>query len=165
MYGEIRSRRLLSESRVCSGRLLLEVHCGVLEGMAPGMAIVLGSPLVLRRSCRRLGDSCGRRGGCCGRYRPLCPSWRSAEGSAGVGLSLVNVLTTFEGCAHARRGFCSRGGYEELAAQRQEQHQACLHRASQVPTGSEQHRGWWYRDQSWRMGLWSRHAVWHGGLM
>ena len=34
MYGEIRSRRLLPDSGVCSGRLLLKVHCGALEGMA-----------------------------------------------------------------------------------------------------------------------------------
>ena len=100
MYGEIRSRRLLPESGVCSGRLLLEVHCGVLESMVPGMAVVLGSLLALRRSRWCPGDSCVRRGDCSSGYRPLCLSWRSAEGPAGGGFALVKVHTTSESYAH-----------------------------------------------------------------
>ena len=107
MYGEIRSRRLLPESGVCSGRSLLEVHCGVLESVAPGMAVVMGGSLVLQRSRRRPSDSYGCRGGCCGRYRPPCLTWRCAEGPADGGLALVKVRTAFEGRAHASRGFCS----------------------------------------------------------
>ena len=153
MYGEIRSCRLLPKSGVCSGRLRLEVNCGVLESRAPGVAVILGSPLALQRSHRHPGDSCGHRGGRCGRYRPPCLSWRSAEGSADGGLALVKARTSSEGCAQACRGFCGRGRYGELAAQWQEQRQACPHKASQVPTGSGQRQGWWNSDRSWRTGL------------
>ena len=62
MYGEIRSRRLLPDSGVCSGRLLLKVYCGALEGMAPGVAVVLGDVLISQRSCRRPCGSCLRHG-------------------------------------------------------------------------------------------------------
>ena len=133
--------------------------------MAPGVAVVLGGSLVLRGSRRSPGVSCGRRGGCCGRYRPLRLSWRSTEGSAGVGLARVKVRTPPEGCAHAHRGFRSRGGYGELAVKWQEQCQARPHRVSQVPTGLEQYREWRNSDRSWQTGLRSQHAVWHGRLM
>jgi len=63
MYREIRSRRLLPESGMNSGRPLLEVHCGALESVVPGVAVVLGGSLVFQRSRWRPGDSCGRRGG------------------------------------------------------------------------------------------------------
>ena len=42
-----------------SGRSLLKVHCGALESMAPGVAVVLRSSLALRGSRRRPDDSCG----------------------------------------------------------------------------------------------------------
>ena len=58
MYEEIRSRRLLPESGRCSGRLLLKVHCGALESMTPGVAVVLRNSLALRGS-RRLGMATG----------------------------------------------------------------------------------------------------------
>jgi len=153
MYGEIRSRLLLPKSGMNSGRPLLEVHCGALESVAPGVAVVLRGSLVLQRSRRRPGDSCGRRGGCCGRYRPPCLSWRSAEGSADGGLDLVKIRTPPKGCAHACRGFCSRGRYGELAAQCREQCQARPHRVSQDPTGSKQCREWRNSDRSWWTGL------------
>ena len=107
MYGEIRSRLLLPKSGMNSGRPLLEVHCGALESVAPGVAVVLRGSLVLQRSRRRPGDSCGRRGGYCGGYRPPRLTWRYAEGPADGGLALVKIRTMSEGCAHACQGFCS----------------------------------------------------------
>ena len=153
MYEEIRSRRLLPESWGYSGRLLLKVHCGALESMAPSVAVVLGSSLALRGLRRRPGDSCGHRGGYCGRYRPPCLTWRCTEGPADGGLTLVKVRTSSEDCVHACRGFCSRERYGKLAAQWQEQCQARPHRVSQVPTGSEQCQEWRNSDRSWRTGL------------
>ena len=43
----VRSRRLLPESGVRSGCVLWKVHCGVLEGKAPGVAVVLDDVLGL----------------------------------------------------------------------------------------------------------------------
>ena len=100
MYGEIRSRRLLPKSGVCSGRLLLEVNCGVLESMVSGMAVILGSLLALRRSRRCPGSPSGQCGGCCRGYRPLHLIWRRPEGPAGRGLALVKARSAFKGRAH-----------------------------------------------------------------
>ena len=97
--------------------------------MAPGVAIILRSFLVLRGSRRRPGDSSKRRGRC-RKYRPPRLSWRSAEGSVDGGLAFVKVRTPSEGLPYAYRGFRSRGRYGELAAQWQEQRQARLHRVS-----------------------------------
>ena len=43
MYEEVRSRRLLPESGVCSGRSLSEVHCRALKSMASGVGGCPGS--------------------------------------------------------------------------------------------------------------------------
>ena len=106
MYGEIRSRCLLPESVMCGGWPLLKVHCGALESVAPGMAVVLGGSLVLRVSRRRPGGSCGRHGCRCGGYRPPCVTWRRAEGPAGGSLALVKARAAFEGRTHAGQGSC-----------------------------------------------------------
>ena len=45
--GDRGGRRLVPESCVCSGRVLWKVHCGAVEGMAPGVAVVLDDVLSL----------------------------------------------------------------------------------------------------------------------
>ena len=70
-----------------------------------GRAVVLGSVLAWRRSCRRRCGSCGRRGISCRGYRPLCATWRCLEGPAGGSLAPVKARAAFEGCTHAVRGF------------------------------------------------------------
>ena len=97
---------VFSPNRGCRGWPLLKVHCGALGSMALGVAVILGSPLALRRSRRCPGDSCGRRGGRCGGYRSPCSTWRRVKGPAGGGLALVKTRTPSKGCAHTRRGFC-----------------------------------------------------------
>ena len=86
--GNRRSRRLLPESRGCSGRALWKVHCGAwcLAWPSPW-----ASSLALRRSRRRPCSSSERRGRCCRGYRPPDVTWRRSEGPAGQGLVPVKA--------------------------------------------------------------------------
>ena len=76
---------VFSPNRGCSDRLLLEVHCGVLESMVPGMAVVLGSLLALRRSRWCPGCSCGR-------YRPPCRGRGMLQYTPGISPKLSEWL-------------------------------------------------------------------------
>ena len=137
MYGEIAEVVVFSPNRgvvVVGCRRKYTVGCGAGRGGRPGVSFSLAE--IVPVSCGIKGRSGGRRR----EYRLPRLSWRSTEGSVDGGLALVKVRTPSEGLPHACRGFCSRGRYGELAAQWWEQHQACLHRASQVPTGPEQCR-------------------------
>ena len=108
---EGRSRRLLPESRGCSGRALWEVHCGEWRRAWQSS---WASSLVLRKSRRRPGGSSGRRGRCCGGYHPPGVAWQRSEGPAGRGLDLVKVRAAPEGHAHTVRGFCSEESTREV---------------------------------------------------
>ena len=95
--GDRRSRRLLPESRGCSGQLW-KVHCGVWR---LAWQSSWASSLALRRSRRRPCSSSGRRGRCCRGYRPPDVAWRRSEGPAGQGPIPVKIGAASEGRAHA----------------------------------------------------------------
>jgi len=103
--GDRGSRRLLPESRGCSGRALWKVHCGVWR---PAWQLSWASSLALRRSRWRPCSSSGRHGRCCRGYRPPGVAWRRSESPAGQGLVLVKAGAASEGRAHAVQGL--RGG-------------------------------------------------------
>ena len=109
--GDRGSRRLLPESRGCSGRALWEVHCGVWRR---AWLSSWASSLVLRRSRRRPCRSSGRRGRCCRGYHPPGVAWRCSEGPAGQGLVLVEARSASEGRAHATRGLCGGESTREV---------------------------------------------------
>ena len=150
--GDRGSRRLLPESRGCSGRALWEVHRGVWR-------LAWQSSLAWRRSRRCPCSSSGRRGRCCRGYRPPGMVWRRSEGPAGQGLVLVKAGAASEGRAHAVRGLRRRESLKEVwgvgsTVAGAVPSTSCT--ASQVPTVSPQRPEWWSSDRSWRTGFHSQ---------
>ena len=169
------SRRLLPESRGCSGRALWKVHCGVWCLAWPSSR---ASSLALRRSLRCPCSSSRRCGRCCRRYRPPSVAWRRSEGPAGQGLVLVKAGAASEGRAHAVRGLRGRESTKEVwgvgsIVAGAVPSTSCT--ASQVPTVSRQRLEWRSSDRSWRtrlrsqplwgMAAWRRQtrALWRSG--
>ena len=147
------SRRLLPESRGCSGRALWEVHRGVWR-LAWQSSWV--SSLALRRSRRRPCCSSGRRGRYCGGYRPPGVAWRRSEGPAGQGLVLVKDGATSEGRAHAVQWLRGGESLKEVwgvgsTVAGAVPSTSCT--ASQVPTVSPQRPKWRISNRSWWTGL------------
>ena len=106
MYGEISEVVVFSpivgeQWRVAVGSTLWT--------MAPGVAVILGSPLAGRGSRRHLVEPVdGMASSVEHTILRVRPRW-NAEGSTGCGLALVKVRTTSEGRTHACQGSCSRG--------------------------------------------------------
>ena len=151
--GDRGSRRLLPESRWCSGRALWEVHCGEWRRAWQSS---WASSLVLRRSRCRPCSSSGRRGRCCRGYRPPGVAWRRSEGPTGQGLVPDKARASSEGRAHAVRGLRGRQSMKEVwgvgsIVAGAVPSTSCT--ASQVPTVSPQRPEWRSSDRSWRTGL------------